>query len=149
MPFIHHCCAMKVVYDKGYKWTPNSRFKISFNCHLRASFQFILIASTQLSAQACPNIWRPKKLKSLQIHPNITKLCPAMVACWYFTLNWKQIHFQFFLLFPFLNPNAITQYTEYFNFTESQELGTLSRYHISCLLGCVLVCLFVPSEEVA
>ena len=39
------------------------------------------VMSIQLSAEGFPNTWLPETLKSVQIHPNIIDLCPALVAC--------------------------------------------------------------------
>ena len=49
----------------------------------------------QLSADACPNNWLPKTLKSVQLHPNITEICPAMVAFCYSNIGpqYKKIRF--------------------------------------------------------
>ena len=102
---------------KGATWSSYLKYALAqiLNMHSRL---------TQLSVKACPNNWLPKRLKSVQLHPNITELCPAMVACFYSNLcskyeklgllllnimcvffiqkldntpNWAPLNFQFFL----------------------------------------------------
>ena len=44
---------------------------------------------SQLSDENSPNNRLPKTLNSVQLQPNITYLCPAMVACFYSNLDLK------------------------------------------------------------
>ena len=63
-----------------YWFTPNFKKEV----YVPADFLFTNAAvssSAQLSSEACPNNWLQKELTSVQLHPNITKLCPAMVVC--------------------------------------------------------------------
>ena len=96
----------------------------------------------QLSAEACTNNWLSKTLKSVQLHPNIIALCPAMVDCCYSNLgpqykitrffsskNWTpfELGTTKFPFFPFLKPTR--------NYTISWKL-------INLYLNKLYACLF-------
>ena len=52
----------------------------SFSLTHKKNWPSINTYISQLSIKACPNIWLPKTLTSVQLQPNIAEHCPAMVT---------------------------------------------------------------------
>ena len=59
---------------------PNNTQKNTFHSSVAIACILLLLLRTQLSTKACPNIWLPKTLTSVQLQLIIAKLCLAMVT---------------------------------------------------------------------